>query len=286
MRDFFTDLLRRRTGSYRVLIFEEDSREAPREYDVRPGRLRWTLAGSLLLIMCVTAAVVAFTPVGDWLRGRDVEALRAQAQSQARRLSALADSVGLQQQYAEDLGAIVTGTVDSFRFAEESSPGGPVTGAPEATPVPEAGLGLSSAAVPPTSDAVSGAGAGSGVSWPVRPPASGFITRGFDAEIGHFAVDVATEEGSQVRAIARGFVVFADWTQEGGLAVAVQHPGGYLSMYKHNSRILKQVGEPVDRREAIAVSGNTGHVTTGPHVHFELWRNGLAQNSHRYVVGW
>lgn len=288
MREFLQDLLRRRTGSYRVLVYEEDSRENPREYEVRPGRLRWLLAGSLLLIVLASGAAFTFTPLGDWIRGRDVESLRARAQSQARRLAVLADSMELQRRYARSLGAMVTGTVDSLAAPGDDGSGqgaGPVTGAAESPT--GSGVGVRAAfGGGGFTGSLDEASSPRAVPWPVQPPASGFISRGFDAELGHFAVDVATEEGSEVRSIARGFVVLADWTQEGGLAVAVQHPGGYLSIYKHNSRILKQVGDPVDRREPIAVSGNTGHVTTGPHVHFELWRNGLAQNPHRYVVGW
>lgn len=275
-----------------MLVFEEDSREDPREYRLRPGRLRWVLAGSLLFIVVLTTATVALTPIADWIRGRDVEALRQQAQSQARRVAALADSVDLQQRYGRQLGALMTGAVDSLAVAGaegDGENGAPVTGAPEVEGTAPHGAAVT-AEVPtrtvgagPDTRAASSVGS---VPWPVSPPAEGFITRGFDAELRHYAVDVATEKGSQVRSLARGFVVFADWTQAGGLAVAVQHPGGYLSVYKHNSRLLKEVGDPVERGEAVAVSGNTGHVTTGPHVHVELWRDGLAQDPRRYVLGW
>lgn len=292
MRRFFQDLLRRRSGSYRVLVFEEDSREDPREYRLRPGRLRWVLAGSLLFVVALTTATVALTPIADWIRGRDVEALRQQAQSQARRVAALADSVELQQQYGRQLGALMTGAVDSLEVAaaeENGASGAPVTGAPEFEGSEPHGAAVTAEVPTRTVDAGSESRTGSSVgtvSWPVMPPAEGFITRGFNADLRHYAVDVATEKGSQVRSMARGFVVFADWTQAGGLAVAVQHPGGYLSIYKHNSRLLKEVGDPVEGGEAVAVSGNTGHVTTGPHVHVELWRDGLAQDPRRYVLGW
>jgi murein DD-endopeptidase MepM/ murein hydrolase activator NlpD len=89
-----------------------------------------------------------------------------------------------------------------------------------------------------------------------------------------------------VRAVGSGYVVLADWTQEGGYTVAVQHSDGYLSVYKHNKQLLKQIGDRVQAREALAVSGNSGQMTTGPHLHFELWRNGLAQDPRPYVAGW
>jgi murein DD-endopeptidase MepM/ murein hydrolase activator NlpD len=80
-------------------------------------------------------------------------------------------------------------------------------------------------------------------------------------------------------------VVFADWTYEGGYAVGVQHADGYLTVYKHNQRLLKRVGDRIRARDEIAISGNSGEISTGPHLHFELWQNGLAQDPRSYIVG-
>ena len=81
-------------------------------------------------------------------------------------------------------------------------------------------------------------------------------------------------------------MVWADWTQDGGHTIAVQHADGYISIYKHNSRLLKRRGDRVTALEPIAVSGNTGAISTGPHLHFELWRNGLAQGPSAFISGW
>jgi murein DD-endopeptidase MepM/ murein hydrolase activator NlpD len=125
------------------------------------------------------------------------------------------------------------------------------------------------------------------MSLPIQSPVeTGFTTREFDADNAHFGIDLAVSEGTRVRAVSEGYVVLADWTQEGGYTMAVQHADGYLSVYKHNKRLLKQTGDHVKARETLAVSGNSGEVTTGPHLHFELWRNGLAQDPRPYVIGW
>ena len=115
---------------------------------------------------------------------------------------------------------------------------------------------------------------------------NGFPTRDFSAQTGHYGIDVAVSKGESIRAVAHGYVVWADWTQDGGYTIAVQHTDGYLSVYKHNGRLLKRIGDRVRATEPIAVSGNTGAITTGPHLHFELWRNGLAQSPRSYVTGW
>jgi murein DD-endopeptidase MepM/ murein hydrolase activator NlpD len=78
----------------------------------------------------------------------------------------------------------------------------------------------------------------------------------------------------------------ADWLNDGGQVIAIAHANGYISVFKHNSSLLKQVGDRVQDREVIALSGNTGEITSGPHAHFELWQNGLAQDPRAYVLGW
>jgi murein DD-endopeptidase MepM/ murein hydrolase activator NlpD len=124
----------------------------------------------------------------------------------------------------------------------------------------------------------------SGLQLPFRAPADGFVTRGFSARDGHFAVDIAVESGSIVRSIGDGHVILADWGYDGGWTLVVHHADGYVSVYKHSDRLLKRVGERVLDREPIAISGNTGEITTGPHVHFELWHEGLAQDPEQYIL--
>ena len=124
----------------------------------------------------------------------------------------------------------------------------------------------------------------SGVQLPFRPPVEGFVTRGFDVRAGHFAVDIAVESGTIVQAVGNGHVVFADWGYDGGWTIAIQHSDGYVTVYKHNDRLLKRVGERVLDREPVAISGNSGEITSGPHIHFELWHEGLSQDPERYFL--
>ena len=84
--------------------------------------------------------------------------------------------------------------------------------------------------------------------------------------------------------MAHGYVILSDWTHEGGYAIAVQHSDGYVTVYKHAKQLLKRIGDRVRNREAIAISGNSGEITTGPHLHLEIWHNGLAQDPRYYFV--
>jgi len=107
-------------------------------------------------------------------------------------------------------------------------------------------------------------------------PVKGTITNGFSKDEKHFAVDIALPIGTPIKSIANGTIIFADWTPTNGNVVIISHPEEIMSVYKHCESIAKTQGDIVRTGEVIATSGNTGTQTTGAHLHFELWKNGLA----------
>jgi murein DD-endopeptidase MepM/ murein hydrolase activator NlpD len=100
---------------------------------------------------------------------------------------------------------------------------------------------------------------------------------------GHFGVDILAAEGTRVSAVMDGTVVFTGWTVETGYVIQIQHPNNLVSFYKHNSKLLKNTGAAVKAAEAIAQTGNSGELTTGPHLHFELWYNGAPINPEDFI---
>jgi murein DD-endopeptidase MepM/ murein hydrolase activator NlpD len=114
-------------------------------------------------------------------------------------------------------------------------------------------------------------------------PIDGIVTRGFDAKIDHYGVDIVSATDEPVKAVSEGTVIFADWSQESGNVIAIQHRGNLISVYKHNSALLKKVGNFVNSGEVIAIIGNTGELTTGPHLHFEMWFNGNPVDPEEFI---
>ncbi len=110
------------------------------------------------------------------------------------------------------------------------------------------------------------------------PPVKGLVTAIFDPKRDHFGIDIVAKENEPVKCIAEGTVIFSSWTLGTGYVVAVQHSGELISIYKHNSVILKNIGETVKGGEIISIIGNTGELTTGPHLHFEIWYKGSPLN--------
>ena len=105
-------------------------------------------------------------------------------------------------------------------------------------------------------------------------PLIGFISRGFNPAIGHMGIDIVAKIGTPVAAAASGYIVFAGYTVRDGYMIIINHPDGYVTVYKHCSALLKKQRDIVTSGEIIALSGNSGEKTTGPHLHFEIWKDG------------
>lgn len=121
-------------------------------------------------------------------------------------------------------------------------------------------------------------------SFPLLAPATGYISRKFEEERGHWGIDYAGKIGSLIVSAAEGFVIFAGYTVDDGHTIIISHGSGYLTIYKHNQTVLKSVGEPVQRGEPIALLGNSGRTSYGPHLHFELWKDGQPKNPSDYLI--
>jgi murein DD-endopeptidase MepM/ murein hydrolase activator NlpD len=114
-------------------------------------------------------------------------------------------------------------------------------------------------------------------------PIQGIVTTEFNLRDEHYGVDIVSKLNDPVKSVAEGTVIFADWTQESGNVIAIQHRGNIISIYKHNSALLKKVGTFVNSGQVIAIIGNTGEFTSGPHLHFEMWYNGHPMDPAEFI---
>lgn len=115
------------------------------------------------------------------------------------------------------------------------------------------------------------------------PPVRGEISNDFRRDNGHLGVDVLAPRNSPIKSIMKGVVIQSGWTLETGKVIAIQHPNNVVSFYKHNSALLKKIGDEVKAGEAVAIIGNTGTLSSGPHLHFEIWYNGAAVDPAEYI---
>lgn len=300
MFSLLSEFTRRIGEAVTVIVMSESELEPPRRYTVRSASVLTSLAGVILGATFLLVSIILFTPINQFLPGHVSAELRQNARVNHLRMDAMKDTLQIQSAYVVQLRNLLMGTVDTtvtMLTRSRQSFSGPYGAFIDLSPdkgtddledrmqlaLPFERLTVAGARPIPSQGP--GASYLVAIRFPVMSPVSGLTTRSFEARTGHYAIDIAVEEGTLVHSIGGGYVILADWTHDGGQIIAIQHGDGYVSVYKHNSRLLKRAGDRVRAREVVAMSGNSGEITTGPHLHFELWHNGLAQDPSYYVTG-
>ena len=115
-------------------------------------------------------------------------------------------------------------------------------------------------------------------------PVKGIISSSFDIKTKHYGIDIIASKNEPIKTTLDGTVIFSEWTSETGYVISVQHNDNIISIYKHNSALLKKQGDLVKAGEVIAIIGNSGKLSTGPHLHFELWYKGNAVNPENFIA--
>ncbi|TAH20762.1 MAG: M23 family metallopeptidase [Cytophagales bacterium] len=114
-------------------------------------------------------------------------------------------------------------------------------------------------------------------------PVNGVVTRKFDSKAKHYGIDIVSKKNEAIKAITDGSIIISSWTQDSGYVIGIQHKNQLISFYKHNSVLLKKVGDYVKAGDIVAIIGDSGELTDGPHLHFELWHNGNPTNPEDFI---
>jgi hypothetical protein len=270
---------------YRVTIFKDHSYEEV--FSLRLTKLNvFSIVGitGILLIILVTI-LIAFTPVREFIPGYPDGSMRRDMIINAILLDSLEHEIRIREQLMENIKDIISGreprrfeyisdtiiSVDDINFSrtrQDSLLRMQIEGDEQFNIIPTPALFRTSN--PPVALFI--------------PPTTGLIINRFNPGQKHFGIDMVTEPDQPVLSVMNGTVTFANWTIDTGYVIQVQHENNYLSLYKHNAELLKGVGDFVYKGEAIAIVGNSGELTTGPHLHFELWQNGAPLNPEAYIL--
>ncbi len=267
---------------YRLVVLNEDTFEE--RFSFKLNRLNvFVFSGVFaVLLIAVTTLLIAFTPLREYIPGYSSTALKKQATDLTYKTDSLQQALDINEQYIASIRKVLTGDVKTVDFNKDSIIEAASIDPSEVdlTPSREDSLLREKVA---QEDKYNPLIADSEVSFVLFPPAKGPISEGYNPENEHYAVDIVTTIGAPIKAVADGIVIFAEWTAGTGYVILLKHPNDLISVYKHNASLTKEQGEPVRAGEVIATAGNTGSLTTGPHLHFELWSDGYPINPTNFI---
>lgn len=274
-------LRERLLNKYRLVVLNEATYEE--RFSYRLSRLNIFLLFSLVsfLIISITICLIAFTSIKEYIPGYDSTLLRINAVKNIEVLDSLTFVVEKNQDYLNSIGSVILGETTKKETLNEDKALTPSSSNITFKTIKDDSLLRKIVEKEDRFNVLESAS--SNVQFVLINPIVGQLTSEFDYGIKHFGVDIAVAVNSPVKAIAKGTVVFAEWTIQTGYVVIIDHLYGLTSVYKHNNSGLVSQGDLVESGQVIALSGNTGELTTGPHLHFELWRDGSPANPEDYV---
>tara|TARA_X000000368_G_scaffold416545_1_gene410723 strand:+ start:542 stop:1387 length:846 start_codon:yes stop_codon:yes gene_type:complete len=117
----------------------------------------------------------------------------------------------------------------------------------------------------------------------MSPVSSGVVSSFYDPSKSHFGIDITCKEEEPIKSVLDGTVLMSSWTKDSGYVISIIHPNNLISVYKHNSKVFVEPGQIVKTGDVISIIGNTGELSTGPHLHFELWLNGKSINPSEFI---
>lgn len=259
---------------YRLVILNEDTFEE--RFAIKLTRLNVFVIASLSAIFLIlgTILLIAFTPLREYIPGYSSTALKRQATELTNKTDSLQQVIALNNQYYASIKRVLTGDVMTVEFNKDSIIAAAEEDINQLSLNPSREDSLLREKIDKEDKYSLFESATAKVSFVLFPPVKGTISEPYNAKTKHFAVDIVVAKDTPVKAVADGTVILADWTTDTGYVLLVEHSEGLLSVYKHNASLTKAQGDLVKAGEVVAISGNSGELTTGPHLHFELWSNG------------
>lgn len=278
-------LFHKLTNKYRMVLLNEDTFEEVGNMRLTRLNLIALVGIVLILLVTITYILIAFTNIRELIPGYPDAAMRQEIRTNAMKIDSLEYEQTIRDQYFENLNRIISGEAPEMYMNDTSG----MVDAQNINFIRSTNDSLLRQQVEAEEQfrlSVLDDAQGNRTLNDMQffTPVKGIITGEFSPADGHFGVDLVAGPNEVVKAVLDGTVTMSTWTLETGYVIQIQHDYELISVYKHNATLFKSVGEKVAAGDAIAIVGNSGELTTGPHLHFELWHDRVPLNPADYIV--
>ena len=268
---------------YRLVVLNENTFEE--RLSLKLTRLNVfvvvTLSGILLVVL--TILLIAYSPLKEYIPGYSSTALKKQATDLSFKTDSLQQILIANERYYSSIKKVLKGDVTSEELNRDSIVEATKLEISEVDLNPTKEDSLLRAKVEKEDKYNLFESATSVTNFVLFPPVTGTVSEDYNLKEKHYAVDIVVPKDTPIKATADGIVIFAEWTAGTGHVIILEHSYGLISVYKHNASLTKSQGDLVKAGEVIATSGNTGELSTGPHLHFELWSDGYPINPTNFI---
>ena len=267
---------------FRFAIINDNSLEEVFNIKFSRVRLLWLTAATLLAISVIFVLLLGYTPLRNLIPGKSKTHVQNELIMMIQKADSLEKSLGNYSLYTKNLKKVLSDSV-SLDSVQDLFREGFTVKEFDFKPSVEDSILRAEVEAEESISLNSNLKEKKLNSFFIKP-VDGLITEGFNKKIGHFGVDVVSKKGAFISSIDDGMVLFSSWTHEFGYVLVIKHQNSFISFYKHNSEVFKSKGDYVKSGETIAIIGNSGKYSTGPHLHFELWKGSSPVNPLNYIL--
>ena len=259
---------------YRLVVLREDNFEEQFAFKLTPLNVFVFTTLSAIFLITLTTIFIAFTPLREYIPGYTSPSLQKKAIKLKSKTDSLYQITQMNERYITSIKKVLTGEATFESIDKDSIYNSLKAEVDSLDLTPSKADSLLREKVENEDKYNLFESARSVKNFVFFPPLKGQVSEGFDSKTQHYAVDIAVSINTPVKAVADGRVVLASWTSDSGFVIIIDHGNQMLSVYKHNAVLTKEQGDLVKAQEVIARSGSSGQLSTGPHLHFELWNDG------------
>ncbi|GGD16994.1 M23 family metallopeptidase [Hyunsoonleella pacifica] len=274
---------RKLLDKYRLVILNENTFEERLSLKLTRLNVFVIVTLSSILLVGFTILLIAYSPLKEYIPGYSSTALKKKATNLSFKTDSLQQVLIANEYYFASIKKVLKGDVSSEELNRDSIVEATKLEVSEVDLNPTKEDSLLRAKVEKEDKYNLFESATSVTNFVLFPPATGTISEPYSIKEKHYAVDIVVPKDTPIKATADGIVVFAEWTASTGHVIILEHSYGLISVYKHNATLTKSQGDLVKAGEVIATSGNTGELSTGPHLHFELWSDGYPINPTNFI---
>lgn len=275
-------LIRKLKSRYRLVIMNDETLEEKASFNLRPLNVFVTAGLSIITLITITTFLIAFTGLREYIPGYADLATQRRVYTLVQRTDSMERKLRSRDVFLANIRNIVNGNVadtsakaqpanekkqnvHTLQKSQEDAELRKMIESQEAFSPEDASMGNSM------------------IGFLFFPPVKGTVTNRFDPVKKHYGIDIVANTNEPIKSTLDGTVVLSNFTSETGYVIGIQHSNNLFSLYKHNSALLKKSGDFVKAGEVVAIIGNSGEFSEGPHLHFELWLNGNAINPQQYI---
>lgn len=282
MLDFLKRLFNSQDQELTFVIFDDDP-ESSTSYRFRPSKLWNLFYGSLIAVITITLLLVMFTPMSGLLYNMEDAQLRQRVIEVSKKVQALKDSLEARDSQLFEIQQVIAAGEDTL-FSIDNTFSGLQNASSQKKSELDFSFEVNTKGMLSQNEIIFSKIFQKKPEFPTDYPIEGTFTRGYDPQNGHYGIDIATQQGTPFKAIADGAIVNQDWTINYGFVLHVQHGDGIITVYKHAASLSKSIGDIVLKGDILGTAGDVGVMSSGPHLHLEIWKNGVPQNPNMYLI--